>query len=305
MRVVIVTAEPYGFYHIRGTLLREFQNATFETYHLIPKISGKSSAPKKYLSVTDDKNIITGSDLVILAGGGINEWLSEIGKIANAESVPVIYLEVAFSRTERMNTFYVPKFEGAFVSDNEAKLSFEFLYKVPSNNIYAVGLPMLDDIPKWSPPKKKLVMVGTHVSSELPDGGRILKEWAEVLQKEKWKIHVALHPREDPKLWKKFKIVNNRTVDVAAKSDVVITYPGTLLRPLGEMNIPVIVPMMEKWLEHRVPYHYLKTAYLIYENDFFNTVHRAYSRIQVLESSPQYQHSKTFIFHVERFLNNT
>jgi len=300
--IVFVTAEPVGFYHFNDSLRKELLKLDVKLFHLVPAGS-EFSLLKNYFSVTEDINILAEAEVVIITGGFTSGWTRMIGLEANRLGKKLIFIELAYpGYSFERNTDLEPVLDFAFVSSYETKALVCKYFNLDNQKVKVIGLPMLDDVPIWVPSYERKILVASSVSSELQDGGRILFDWAEELVSSGWNVSIALHPRENKIFWSGFDVLEGKTLDNAANTDLVVTYPGSILVPLGHMGVPTIIPMFEAWLERMTPLNYLKSSYLIHDDIFMSVVNRIYNERKGSLQNFRVSNSVLFVNHLKTFL---
>jgi hypothetical protein len=261
-RIVVATQEPFGYKNFTPTL-RHYVNQLGDVVHLIPELPQREGQPPRYapkppkghLKTTNDIKAIDKASIVLIVGGVLSAWTQAVGRRANRSNVPVIFLEAEYPAISGVHRrLDGVEIKGTVVSSEATQLILGSYFDLPASKTQIVGLPLVDDLPRWNPTETaRRVVIATSVSSEMPDDGQALMDVAETLYDEGWDIIVSLNPKEDRSFWSRYEISTKSAIFTAAESDVVVTYPSPILVPLNVMRIPTVTMLFDERYLRIVP----------------------------------------------------
>jgi hypothetical protein len=261
-RIVVATQEPFAYQNFTPTL-KHYLNQLGQVEHLIPRLPQKEGQPPRkiprppadHLKLTLDIGAIDQASIVVIVGGTLSYWTQAVGKRANKSGVPIIFLEAEYPAINGVSsTLGGVDIAHTVVSSPATSLIVNSYFELPETRSNIVGLPLVDDLPPWTPTDSaRRVLIATSVSAEMPDDGKALIDVADSLVDDGWDIIVSLHPKEDKKLWSQYEISSKSPVFTAAESDVVVTYPSALLVPLHVMRIPTVTMLFDERFLRIVP----------------------------------------------------
>jgi len=261
-KIVVATQDPFGYHYFTPTL-KHYLRQLGHIAHLVPYFNNPDDetlknipeTPEDYFYVSNNVNIIDKADLVIIVGGTMSFWTKAVGKRANERNVPVLFLEADYPAVHGTSrALGGVQIEKTIVSSPATSLIINSYFGFPEKDSAIVGLPLVDDLPEWKPSSTaRKVMIATSVSADMPDNGKDLVDVAHQLQNEGWDVTVCLHPKEDRNIWADFAISSKTAVETASKSDVVVTYPSSVLIPLHVMRIPAVTLLYDERFLQIVP----------------------------------------------------
>lgn len=258
-RIIVATQDPFGYYHFTPTL-KHYLNQLGYVQHLIPQLPQREgmpprvapAAPVNHLAVTTDITSIGEATLVVIVGGTLSHWTHAVARRANQQGIKVLFLEADYPAIKGINVSIGDvNIDHSIVSSPATQMIINSYFDIENENSSIVGLPLVDDLPRWNPTDTgRRVMISTSVSSEMPDNGKALVDVARNLSDDGWEVIISLHAQEDSSLWEGFRISRLSAIQTAAVSDVVVTYPSSILVPLHVMRIPSVAILFdERFLE--------------------------------------------------------
>ena len=273
-RIVVVTQDPFAFHHFTPTL-KHYLNQLGYVQHLIPKLPQKPGQPPRvtpnppvgHLNTTNDVASIDTATIVIIVGGTLSYWTHAVGTRANQRGIPVVFLEADYPAISGVSAKIGNiKLDHTIVSSAATQLIVNSYFELPEEKSDIVGLPLVDDLPQWNPTDTaRRVLLITGVSSDMPDNGQALMDVGDSLVQDGWDVVVSLNPKEDPKIWNGYTISRLSPVHTAATSDVVVTYPSSILVPLHVMRIPTATMIFDERYLHIVPKSFLSLGEPTYD----------------------------------------
>lgn len=265
-RIVVATQDPFGYYHFTPTL-KHYLNQLGFVQHLIPVLPQRTGEPPRvtpeppenHLAVTNDITSIANASIVIIVGGTLSYWTHAVAKRANQHDVPVLFLEADYPAisgvTVKIGDVNIAH---TIVSSYDTQHIINNYFEINDDHSAVVGLPLVDDLPRWNPTDSaRRILIATSVSSEMPDNGQALIDVADSLTQDGWDVVVSPHPKEDRSIWRDYEISKLSPIHTAANSDVVVTYPSSILVPLHVMRIPTVTMLFDERFLHIVPKSFL------------------------------------------------
>lgn len=239
MRVVIVTSEPRGAYHLSKLVVPEGLRH-WAVCHLVPyrePLQGHHD-----LEVSSSLRRIDESDLLIVTGGDLSAWSHCVATYANSRGVPVFYSQVSLG---------VPSLECSSVSFvGSSFMSLLHLESAPDHVVFdhsvITGNLHLDSAASRekktdSAASKSALLLSTSDSQER-DPALELRSLATALTKNGWRVVVRPHPREDVSVWTGFEIdCDTPFASQVAESSAVAGYPGSMMPLVGALGVPSVV----------------------------------------------------------------
>lgn len=236
MNIGIVTAEPYGAYHLMP-FYNFFNQSPHSFTHIIPYLEQVQGEP--YRNITDDLYEIARSDKLIVTGGSFSAWTMAASFTANMYNVPVSFSELAFI-PKKLSPHRLPKVQRASVfGDSSAEFLSEFL-NISLSEIVLTGSPSLDNLPEVSKKEGRVLIVSTDDPPSIDPTHELLKT-AKVLQNKGFEVIVLTHPREfKPDFWSEFVTSRNSSAEFIATASLVVGFIGSLVPVVASLNIPFI-----------------------------------------------------------------
>lgn len=199
MKIVFLTAEPFGGYHLEP-LTDELNKSGAEIVYLIPYPTGVQGNGVPF-EVSDNIYELNDADRVVITGGTYTGWTLSAIEYLKKINKPFLYLELAYIGEETKNLSWHQPEKALTVSEYSASILGEVWDR---DVIKVVGSPQLDFVPGLKKarleriPSNK-VLIYSSVSS--PDNMAQLLKVAEGLLDEGYNLEVRTHPREDVSKW--------------------------------------------------------------------------------------------------------
>lgn len=234
MRIVIVTAEPRGAYHL-APLVEALKEAPVSFTHLVPYPEPVQGDP--VVEVSSHASVIAECDRLVVTGGTFSAWTELAARQATRLGKPVVFSELAYVGNAEPITPCVPVALATALSADGAASVSRYL---AVSGVLITGTPALDDLPAWKPVARRALLLSTS-DMALRDPELSLLAVAHALRDRGWDVRVRTHPREDRMPWKGFEIVNSETqAESAASAQVVVGYPGSAHVLAAAVGVPVI-----------------------------------------------------------------
>lgn len=209
MKVLVVTAEPFGGYHLEplDNLILEDKSNTYK--YLIPYPSPIQGNGLNGIETTHDFTKLYEADRLIVTGGTYSAWTQSVAKNAEAIGIPIFYIELAYIGDKKSTKYWYPTPSRVGVmSKLSAELASSF-FDVEESTINILGSPQLDSsfvVGRARKVKDNIELEKSNVlivsSVSLPAAARnVLLESANKLKAAGANVSVRTHPREDVQPW--------------------------------------------------------------------------------------------------------
>lgn len=265
MKILIVTGEPLGAYHI-SPLYNLFDNSDHYFAHLIPYPEKVQGTPCKNL--VSDFSMIKDFDRLIVIGGGLSLWSEMVFNYAIDLGIEVLFSELAFGSKGRIDgKLKAVGYSSMNITGAEVIAD---AFNIDKRNILVTGSPHLSPLPKFIPVRDRVLLLSTANSIEFDRKG-LLKSYGRHLQGNGYDVIVRPHPREDESYWSGFRVERSlRVIDAISASEYLVGYPGTAfifgsslgvkmigLTPGGSSNLERLYdPIFSKFISSEVDFNF-------------------------------------------------
>ncbi|MGO1847960.1 hypothetical protein [Microbacterium sp.] len=255
--VAVATNEPWGAYHVEHVVAEV--EATGGSVDLI--VPDMSEADEEAAAQAVPLEEADPSDYDVLVVNGATEWPAEV--VEEFADVPVVASSTAYLQPEEAEhaASIRPRLVHVTAGSPAEQETFAVHLGVDEEDIDVVGIPELDQTPRWEP-EGETVLILTSVTYPDETGGaapgtELLLDAAHALADEGYEILVGLHPREDASLWEDFEIAEEGSVEASARADVAVGIPGSVFPRIAAIGVPLVGTLDS---DHEVPQYLLDTA---------------------------------------------
>lgn len=239
MRVVIVTSEPRGAYHLSNLAVPESVKH-WSVCHLVPYREALQGSHD--LEVSSSLRRIEESDMLVVTGGDLSAWSHSVAMYANSRGVPVFYSQVSLGvpSLECSSVSFAGSSFMSLVNLEAAPHHVRFADSVITGNLHLDSATSIEKPTDYAISKSALLL-STSDSLER-DPSLELRSLATALVDDGWRVVVRPHPREDVSIWAGFETdcATPFTAQVA-KSSAVVGYPGSMMPLVGALGVPSVV----------------------------------------------------------------
>jgi hypothetical protein len=248
MRIVIVTAEPFGGYHLEP-LDKLLAASSDEFYYLIPYESGIQGNGLSGVKVVSDMNIVFSADRLVVVGGPYSAWTNAVARVASDAGKEILYSELAYIGDGIAGAIAKPLPSRLSAMSDGSRFRISSLFGVSPERVEVVGSPQLDLIGELRSERTNrnlteaslLIVSSVGLPLEALD---YLTVAGEALSKLGASVLVRCHPREDARFWldKGFKISlrEENVVDVLRGTNYAIASTGSFNPMLFTAGIPTV-----------------------------------------------------------------
>lgn len=276
MKIVIVTGEPLGSYHLKP-LYEEMRRSGHEFWHLIPYPEKTQGEP--YDNTTADLEVFNGASRLIIVGGGYTPWSEAIGEYAKSKGVEIYLSELAYG-SEAGGGDKLKPYKVSAMSRSGAEVLSRYL-GVDIRSITVTGNPIAGKLEKYKPIKGRAIVMSTVDFIER-DESRLIQEVVRYMKEEGFEIIIRPHPRENLKNWVGEKIDDKPFPIEACRAEYIIGYPGTVFTALSVLMAKVISLVPNKEMSDALPIN-LHSALGVKVKDI-NEFQESFSKVKPIES---------------------
>jgi hypothetical protein len=252
MKILIVTAEPFGGYHLEPLDKLMMADNSNSYQYLIPYPSPIQGNGLQGVEVTHDFTKLYEADRLIVTGGTYSAWTQSVAKNAEANEIPIIYTELAYIGDKKSKKYWYPTpSKVGVMSQASAELVSSF-FEVSESKIEIFGSPQLDssflvglarNAKDSIQLEKSNILIVSSVS--LPAAARnVLIEAAKEISKVGANVTVRIHPREDAEPWLQAGItLSDRSLKVETileSTDYAVASTGSFNPMLYFAEIPTV-----------------------------------------------------------------
>lgn len=250
MQIVIVTAEPFGGYHLEPLLKDMLEDKLNNYTYLIPYQDSVQGSGLPGLTVSWSLESLYHADRLVITGGDYSAWTASIASVAKTLGIPILYTELAYIGDSPIGSSIGNRPDKAAAASVNSASKVASLFKLPPSEVIIVGAPRLDCLDVNSPIRvKPLIPVEASnvliVSSVgLDEKTQWLIDAAVALRKAGASAKVKPHPRESLSLWDKtgLQIVpgNADVKTLLEETDYAVISVGSFSPLLLSSGIPTV-----------------------------------------------------------------
>lgn len=222
MRIVIVTAEPRGAYHLHA-LHRAMAASGHAFVHLIPY--DETVQGTAWTTTTADLSVLDGADRLVVTGGSYSAWTQAVAWYAAERGVPIRFSELAFVPTDPAGMTLPPLAAVSSIARSGAEALGTYL-GWDADAVVITGNPQLDALSARAADPQEVLIVSTDLPAVTDPDGELMR-LARRLRDEGHPVIVGTHPREDTRTWEGFTLAAPSTVAAAAHARVAVGYLGS------------------------------------------------------------------------------
>ncbi len=248
MKIVIVTAEPFGGYHLEplDSLLGE---SVHDFYYLIPYRSPIQGNGLSGVQVVSDIDVIFDADRLVVTGGPYSAWTNAVALIAVGRGLEVIYSELAYVGDSVGSKSLSPIPARLASMSEESRFRVADAFGIEVGRVEIIGSPQLDFISSLQGERvyKDLAEANVLIVSSVGLPSVALADLAaagEVLMELGAYVSVRTHPREDVNFWldRGFSLSPRdiQVVDVLKSVDYAVASTGSFNPMLFVAGIPTV-----------------------------------------------------------------
>lgn len=244
LRVLVVTNEPWGTYHIKS-ILDEAAAARpaprWEVALVVPDRSG--------VTPTDPVPVVTlaeaahwGADLLVV--NGATAWPTQV--VQTLTGLPVVASSFAYlTPVEAAGAASIrPRIVAMTAASTSEAAVFAAHFGLPASRVRVIGNINLDDLPPYRP-TPRTALIATSVTYPSSTGGaapgtQVLLDSAAALAAAGWHIRVGLHPRENPALWSQYERATEGTLMASTTAEVTVGIPGSVFPQIAAVGCPLV-----------------------------------------------------------------
>jgi|694.fasta_scaffold104824_4 hypothetical protein len=258
MKIIIVTAEPNGTYHLKN-LEKEIKKTKHDFIHLIPypeKISKKT-----YIKTTSNIEDLYKSDRVVIIGDIFTTWTELVAQRAINLGKEIIISQIPYGHS--FTNRYLPRANGYTATSKVGALLMAKYHSIDLNDIIITGHPENNKKIKHNFKSNKVLILTTKTTENEKYQYTIVKDLVNKLTDKGYDITIRTHPREEDCLY--LNLINNKVMlskdkslfDEAKDHKFAVGIPGSAHMTLISLGLPVIAYDPKDKINN-LPYEYLK-----------------------------------------------